>query len=134
MSDIRAAAEKTAEFPQVLLFTLAEVEATTNFFRHRWPEARVVCDPEKVVYNAFGRRLGRPRDFMSPRPIARYISAMFRGHFPGRLGGNLRVMPGLFLVRGRAVVWEHEFAHAGDHPDLADLPSIAAGTDASRKS
>ncbi len=69
---------------------------------------------------------------MSPRPITGYIRAMFRGHFPGRPGGNLRVMPGLFLIRDGAIVWEHEFAHAGDHPDLADLPGIAAGTDAAR--
>ena len=116
--------EKTAGFPQVLLFAMASVEETGKFFESRWPEARVVSDPERIFYDGFGRGRAGLRDFASPRAIGRYISAMFRGHFPGRPIGSVMVMPGLFLIRDGAIVWEHEFAHAGDHPDLRALAEI----------
>ena len=109
----------------MLLFAMASVEETEKFFASRWPGARVVADPERVFYDGFGRGRAGLRDFASPRAIGRYISAMFHGHFPGRPIGSVMVMPGMFLVRDRVIVWEHEFAHAGDHPDLQALAGLA---------
>ena len=121
MHDLRAAAEKTAGFPQVLLFAMASVEETEKFFASRWPEARVVADPERVFYDGFGRGRAGLGAFLSPRAICRYIQAMFKGNFVGRPVGSVMVMPGMFLVRDGEVVWEHEFKHVGDHPDLQAL-------------
>jgi hypothetical protein len=33
-------------------------------------------------------------------------------------------MPGLFLVRGERVLWQHDFKHAGDHPDWARVGTL----------
>jgi hypothetical protein len=34
-------------------------------------------------------------------------------------------MPGAFLVQGDRVLWQHEYRHAGDHPDFRELASRA---------
>lgn len=30
-------------------------------------------------------------------------------------------MPGAFLIEGNRVVWQHDYAHAGDTPDFGSL-------------
>jgi hypothetical protein len=30
-------------------------------------------------------------------------------------------MPGVFLVEDGRVVWQHDYRHAGDHPDFAAI-------------
>jgi hypothetical protein len=33
-------------------------------------------------------------------------------------------MPGLFWVAADRVLWRHDFAHVGDHPDFEALPRL----------
>jgi len=39
------------------------------------------------------------------------------------------MMRGVFLVRGDAILWRHEFRHAGDEPDFANLPFLSHSKD-----
>ena len=58
--------------------------------------------------------------------------ATAKGHTNGGRSGDVFQMPGIFLVEGDRVLWQHEFSHAADHPDFARLPALveaAAGAE-----
>jgi hypothetical protein len=42
----------------------------------------------------------------------------------GKAAGDPWTMPGLFLLKGEAILWRHTFRHAGDHPDFARIPDL----------
>jgi hypothetical protein len=46
------------------------------------------------------------------------LRALRKGHFIGRPVGDPWMMPGMFLVADGAILWSHDFEHAGDHPDF----------------
>ena len=52
------------------------------------------------------------------------LRAASKGHVLGKIVGDPLQMPGFFWVRGRDILWQHDFKHAGDHPDLAALPGL----------
>lgn len=59
-----------------------------------------------------------------PSVVACSLRAAAKGHGIGRPVGDPLQMPGLFYVSGGTVLWRHDFAHAGDHPDFDRLPEI----------
>jgi len=61
---------------------------------------------------------------LSPGVVACGIRATVKGNFAGRAIGDPQLMPGLFVVEDERVIWQHDFRHAGDHPDFAAIPAI----------
>ena len=120
-------ASGAAGFPPVLFFAMATVDQARDFFADRWPDARVVADAEQRFYRAFGRERGSFGALMGLKTFGAGLRAMRKGHGVGRPVGDVRVMPGMFLVRDGHIVWEHRFDHSGDHPDLGSIAAIAAG-------
>ncbi|MEY2980332.1 MAG: AhpC/TSA family protein [Planctomycetota bacterium] len=121
VDEVRKAATQDADYPDVVLVSLASVEANREFFAKRWPEARVVADPGKVVFDGFGRRRGGLLQLFGPAVMVRAIGALFRGHGVGRPQGDPTVMPGAFVVRGPDVLWAQDTKHVADHPDFVEL-------------
>jgi hypothetical protein len=121
-----AEAADTASYPDVLLFYQGGVEEGTAFFRRLWPEARAVSDVARTYYTAFGLERGGWKQMLGPRVLACGVRAAAKGNFIGVPVGDPLMMPGLFLVEAEKVVWQHDFAHAGDHPDFAAIPRLAA--------
>ncbi len=110
------------EYPPVLFFHLASVEDGDRFFAKYWPDARAVADPDGAFYSAFGLGRARIRDFVGLSALRGYLRAFARGNSAGKPRGDVRIMPGVFLVRSRRVVWEHPFRSVSDHPDFATIP------------
>jgi hypothetical protein len=127
VEQLRQAVAADPAYPPVLLVSLASVEANRAFFASRWPDARVVADPQKRVFAAFGRRRGSFRQLFGLRVLARAVGALLRGHGVGRPQGDPAVMPGVFVVRGEAVLWAHPTRNVADHPDFAEVGRIARG-------
>jgi hypothetical protein len=50
--------------------------------------------------------------------------AALKGNTVGKPVGDPWTMPGLFLLKGDAILWRHTFRHAGDHPDFARIPEV----------
>jgi hypothetical protein len=77
-------------------------------------------DPEGKLYQTFG--LGRARiiDFLKPSALNRYWQAWRAGHSGGRPSGDVRLMPGVFLVHNG------EIRRAYRHPTPADRPDYVA--------
>ena len=118
MSDLRLAAEVSADFPRTILVHPGTTEAGESFFGSRHPEAIAIADPELRLYGAFGVSRGRLGQLLGPRTLARSVGAMLRGHGVGKPAGDVKVMPGLFLVHQGEIVWRHDYRHAGERPDL----------------
>ena len=47
-----------------------------------------------------------------------------KGHVVGKPVGDPWQMPGLSLVQNPDVLWSHDFAHIGDHPDFTTMPQL----------
>lgn len=123
ISDLRKLTGEDATFPPVLAFFQGTVEQGREFFAPRWPEVRAVADAPKVFYEGMGLTWGSVRQMFGPRAWACGFRALSKGHFVGmKVIGDPWLLPGVFLVRDRQVVWKHDFEHAGDHPDWKLVP------------
>ena len=117
VQDLRRERGRSQGFPDVVFVFQADVEAGRGFFAEHWPEARAVADPDHALYSAFGLRRGTLGQLLGPAVWKAGWRALRRGHGVGRPVGDVRLMPGLFLIARGAVVWSHDFDHAGDQPD-----------------
>lgn len=126
MKDLRRIAAETPDYPRVLLFFQGTIDDGAAFFRRLWPEARAVSDLPQTFYNAFGIRRGGMKEMFGPEVWACGVRAATKGSFIGRPVGDPWMMPGLFLVQDGQIVWQHDFRHAGDHPDWQAIPTLAA--------
>lgn len=120
------ASEEYEGFPEVLFFHLAGVEEGEEILDHYWPGARAVSDPEKQFYRAFGLHQGSFNQLLGPRVVWAAAKSALKGNAPGRAQGDVRTMPGMFLVRDGKFLWQHDFSFSGDHPDLEVVAGVAA--------
>lgn len=122
MAELRELSE-AGSLPPVLLFSLASVEATQDFYAERWPDARVVADKEKELYGAFGRRRGSLRKLFGLGVWKRGFQLWRRGYGVGKAVGDPLVMSGFFAVdwspgsQEATITAAHDPKNAGDHPD-----------------
>lgn len=110
----------------MLLVSLAPVEANRAFFAARWPDARVVADPDGALFDAFGRRRARLLELLGPRVLLRALAALLRGHGVGRPQGDPTRLPGTFVVAADRVLWAQAPRDIAEQPDLEQLAAIAA--------
>jgi hypothetical protein len=96
------------------------------FFGRYWPEARAVADASKRFYNAFGVGQGGAKEIFGPGSLVAGARAALKGNVPGKAVGDPWTMPGLFMVERDAILWQHTFRHAGDHPDFGQIPQQVA--------
>ncbi len=114
-------ASSNRSYPSILFFHQGSLADGQAFFGTYWPEARAVADPERRFYSAFGLSRGGIREMFGPGVWAAGLRAMLKGNMGGAPVGDPWAMPGLFLVRENAVLWEHRYRHAGDHPDFSRI-------------
>ncbi len=124
MQDLREIAGRDPNYPPVILFFQGTVEDGHAFFRKLWPEARAIADLPRVFYDSFGIRRGGMKEMFGPDVWACGLRAARKGHFIGTPVGDPWIMPGLFLVQGEQILWQHDYQHAGDHPDFAALSNL----------
>ena len=125
IEDLREVQARTPGYPPVTVVALASVEACRKFMEPRWQDVPVIADPEKQVFTGFGRRRGNLWQLFGPRGFGAAFRAWRKGHGVGRKVGDPLVMPGVFVVQGERVLYEHRFRDVGDHPDFASLPALA---------
>jgi hypothetical protein len=112
-------------FPKVLFFHLSEVEEGAEILDQYWPGARAVSDPERQFYRAFGLHRGSFNQLLGPRVVWAAAKSAMKGNAPGRAQGDVRTMPGMFLMSRGEIVWQHDFRFSGDHPDLEEVARVA---------
>jgi len=58
----------------------------------------------------------------SPGLMTAGMRAVSRGHVQGQTTGNIRMLPGTFVVNQEGVIQvAHYNKHAGDHPDISGI-------------
>jgi hypothetical protein len=115
------------DYPDVLFVHQGPPAEGAAFFAEYWPEARAIADPDLTLYAVFGLHHASARAVMSPGLWLRVVQATLKGNLQGQVQGDVKRMPGLFLVQHGLILWEHPYRHVGDHPDWNALPGIARG-------
>lgn len=120
--DLRQISAEDPTFPPILFVHLGTPEDGERFFSERFPEARAVADPQHTLHPAFGLEHASFSQLFGPLVWAAGARALSGGTGLGLPVGDPFMMPGVFLVRGDEIVWQHDFRHAGDQPDFASVP------------
>lgn len=113
--------EHASETIGILFFYQGSVEDGEAFFQRYWPEARAVSDLSKEFYEGFGLERASLRQLFGPEVLACGLQAAKNGSYGGKPVGDPRMMPGMFLVEGGRIVWQHDYRHIGDHPDFEKI-------------
>ncbi len=123
VKELRDTAAADPSYPSVLFFYQGSLEEGAAFFAKAWPEARAVSDSPLTFYRAFLLKRGGLMEMFGPGVAVCSLRAASKGYLPGKAIGDPWQMPGLFLVQADQLFWQHDFAHAGDHPDFRALPA-----------
>jgi peroxiredoxin len=102
---------------EVVLIGQGDVEHTRAFCREQDVPFPCLADPERKAYAAYGLSVGTPLQILGPRVWWRGARALLRGHSAGKPIGDVRQMPGLFLVDRAGII---RFIHR--YRDIADNP------------
>lgn len=119
---LKRIAGEDADYPPVTFVHQGSVEQGDDFFERFWPEASAIADPERRLFEAFALKRGSFRQVLGLGSLASGIRAAFRGNGVGKPVGDVRQMPGAFLIHEGRILWSHDFRHAGDHPDYRAVP------------
>lgn len=124
VAELRAASA-APDFPALLFFFQGSPTEGRAFLRRDWPGVRAVSDPTGRFYDAFGVGHMSPLQMLRPGLWAAERRARAKGHKQGPQSGDVWRMPGIFLVAGARILWQHDFRHAGDAPAFEALPALA---------
>ncbi len=123
MAQLRRQADAFKEAgARVVLVGLGTLEATKAFQSRFDVPFTMIADPQKQLFNAFQLKQAGPKDLLSLGMAAKGLSAMFRGHHLGIPKGDVRQLPGVFIIdTGGRICFRHYARNPADHPSAEDL-------------
>jgi hypothetical protein len=86
-----------------------------------------VPDPERHVYRAFGLGTAGAGAVLAPSVLVRAASALLAGHGAGVPVGDVRQMPGAFVVHRGRVLAAFRHRTVADRPDYAEMAACGDG-------
>ena len=82
----------------------------------------IVADKDKKLYRKFGLKQMSPLGFLSPGLALKGVAAIAGGHGIGMPQGDVRQLPGVFIINTAGqIVFSHFAGNPADHPDVATL-------------
>ena len=106
--------ESGARLVLVGMGTPAETSAFSERFDVPFP---MVADPKRNLYRAFELGRMRHRELLSPSLALKGVSAMAQGHLLGLPQGDVRQLPGVFVIAtDGTIVFGHYSREPADHP------------------
>ena len=84
-----------------------------------------IADPDGVLHRAFEVPRGRWREMFGVRSWPAGARATLRGNFIGTKVGDGWTLPVWTVVDGDQVRWRWVGSHAGDRPDLHEVPGTS---------
>lgn len=102
---------------QVVLVGMGTPEQSAAFGKQFDVPFPILCDPQKQLYRAFEFKQMSALGFLSPTVTLKGLAAMVQGHGIGLPQGDVRQLPGVFVIdtEGR-IVYSHYAADPADHP------------------
>jgi len=102
---------------RVVLVAMGTPAESTAFARGFSVPFEMVCDPERKVYQAFDLEQMAPLGFLSPSVALKGVMAMAKGHGIGVPVGDVRQLPGVFIIDSKGtIVFSHFAADPADNP------------------
>jgi peroxiredoxin len=102
---------------RVVLVAMGTPSESSAFAREFSVPFEMVCDPERKVYQAFDLEQMAPQGFFSPSVALKGVVAMAKGHGIGLPVGDVRQLPGVFIIDSKGtIVFSHFAADPADHP------------------
>ena len=115
---------------QVLLVGMGTPQETAAFAESYEVPFPMVANEKRTLYRAYALSRMRPRDFFSPLVALKGFSAMAQGHLLGLPRGDIRQLPGVFVIDSSGtILFRHYSRDPSDHPSpdiiLGALPATA---------
>lgn len=106
----------------IVFVTLAGASETEAFKKRMGSPHRFVCDPGRELHQRFDLKRGGLAQLVSPHIVLRTLTLMFRGLFIGMPQGDVKQLPGVFVIEpdGR-VSWGYVGRDASDNPPTEDV-------------
>jgi peroxiredoxin len=102
---------------RVVLVGLGTTEETAAFKDQFQVPFPIIADPERRLFKAFDLKRAGAAALLSPRMALRGVSAMARGHLIGAPKGDVRQLPGVFIIDAAGRIRFSHFARdPSDHP------------------
>ncbi|MEL6892194.1 MAG: hypothetical protein AAFP84_11395 [Actinomycetota bacterium] len=86
-------------------------------------DAVAIADPDGELYEAFAIDRGGLREMFGLGAWKAGVRATLKGHLINRKIGDAWTLPTVIAVRDGRIVAEFVGRHAGDHPDVAAIPT-----------
>jgi len=101
---------------------MGSVEESAEFVRSQELPFPLIADPKGSLYAAFQLRRASFAGLLSPGLFIKAVSALGQGHGVGRPIGDIRQLPGVFIIDTRGtIVYRHVSNDPADHPDTGML-------------
>jgi len=110
---------------QVVLVGLGNVAETAAFKERFEVPFTMIADPEKRLFEAFRLKQASVGSLLSAKMVVKGMTAMAKGHTIGKPQGDVRQLPGVFIIDADSRI---RFSHYADSP--ADHPQPEALLDA----
>lgn len=111
----------------MVLVAMGSPAESSAFTREHAVPFEMVCDPERKVYQAFDLEQMAPLGFLSPSVALKGVMAMAKGHGIGVPVGDVRQLPGVFIIDSKGtIVFSHFAADPADHPAPEEILAALA--------
>lgn len=103
---------------QVVLVGLGTTEETAAFKSQFDIPFPMIADPEKTLFKAFHLKQASTKALLSLGMALKGVSAVFRGYGIGIPKGDVRQLPGVFIIdTAGAIIYSYYAEGPADHPD-----------------
>lgn len=114
--------QKITQFEQtgsrVVLVGMGTPEESAAFIKNAGVSFPMISDPKRQLYQAFGLKMAAVLELLSPALTFKALATMARGHSVGLPIGDIRQLPGVFIINTDGqIVYSHVASDAADHPD-----------------
>ena len=115
----------------VVLVGLGSIEQTAAFKERFDVPFPMIADPEKRLFEAFRLKQASAVALLSAKMVFRGVTAMAKGHGIGVPQGDVRQLPGVFIIGtdGR-ILFSHHASGPADHPLPDVLLDVLSGESA----
>ncbi len=121
----RAAIE--AQGVKIALIHMSTPEAFAAFTLHYGlNDLPAVSDPDRRLYRSLGLRRGNLAELCGWNVWLRGAQSFFTGNGAGRIQGDIKQMPGLFLIHHGRIIKRYFHTTAADRPDYLEICQIPA--------
>ena len=104
--------QKIAQFEQagsrLVLVGMGTPEESAAFLKNAGVSLPMISDPKRQLYQAFGLKMAAVLELLSPALTFKALATMARGHSVGLPIGDVRQLPGVFIIdTGGRIVYSH---------------------------